>query len=202
MLTCGHSYCENCLQLLYQESMSGGFIQCPICMQEHIFNSKEEVGKIATNFSLIQKPRIRHKSIKETQSDLKNVENEDFSDENFNVEIEPNAKWAKHNSPIHSYVKSNKILLCSVWIVEGNYAKAKVKSITQVIKETRGGMYSYKLKLNQNLLQLKRFREIIERIKGENQRKVQENIKKHFNKIEQIVKNAEKLTFQKFDIQK
>lgn len=49
---------------------------------------------------------------------------------------------------------------------------------------------------------MKRFREIIERIKRENQKKVQENIKKHFNKIEQIVKSAQKLAFQKFDIQK
>lgn len=48
--------------------------------------------KIATNFSLIQKPDIKNKNQKEIKSNLKNIEGDDFSDENFNVEIEPNAK--------------------------------------------------------------------------------------------------------------
>ncbi len=172
MLMCGHSYCDSCLGLLYQDSpTSGGLVQCPTCMQEHQFCSKEEMEqKVATNFSLIQKPSKRAKEDKDIQNQVEDELENDFDDENFNVEIEPNAKWSKHGSPIHSYVKTNKVLLCTVWIEEGNYEKGKIKSITQVIKETRGSMYSYKLKLNQNLLQLKRFREIIERIKDDNQK--------------------------------
>lgn len=202
MLMWGHSYCSNCLDLLYKETEEGGAIQCPTCMQEHKFNNKEEMEqRVATNFSLIQKPPRRLQSNREMGNDL-DQEEENFTDENFNIEIEPNAKWSKHNKAIHSYVKTNKVLLCSDCIEEGNYPKSKIKSITQVVKETRGSMYSYKLKLNQNLLQLKRFREIIERIKEDNQKKVQENIKKHFRKVNEILKNAEKLAQQKFDVHK
>lgn len=63
-------------------------------------------------------------------------------------------------------------------------------------------MYSHKLKLNQSLLQLKRFKDVIDRIKDENQNKVVESVKSHFAKIEKIVKNAEKLAYQKFEIQR
>ncbi|CAI2387044.1 unnamed protein product [Moneuplotes crassus] len=203
MLMCGHSYCENCLKLLFQEVEGSGIVQCPTCMQEHKFASKEEMEqKVATNFSLIPKPLQRLASSKDIDGQIDNFDHENFADENFNIEIEPNAKCSKHNSPIHSYVKSNKVLLCSFCIEEGAYDKSRIKSITQVVKETRGSMYSYKLKLNQNLLQLKKFREVLERIKNENQRKVQDNIKKHFRNLEQILKNAEKLAQQKFDTHK
>ena len=71
---------------------------------------------------------------------------------------------------IHSYIKSNKVLLCSRCIVDGKIDKSKFKPITQVVKETRGSMNSFKLKLNQSLLQLKRFKEHIENIKDENRK--------------------------------
>jgi hypothetical protein len=70
------------------------------------------------------------------------------------------------------------------------------------VKETKGSMYSYKLKLNQSLLQLKRFKDVIERIKEENQNKVIESVKSHFAKIDKIVRNAEKLANQKFEVQR
>ena len=178
MLIWGHSYWENWLNMLYQDQDGSGIVQWPTCMQEHTFNSLQEMEqKVATNYSLIHKRPAQGGSSKDISNNLDNVENEEFDNENFNVEIEPHAKCPKHGSPIHSYVKSNKALLWSIWITEGNYDKSKIKPITQVVKETRGSMYSYKLKLNQNLLQLKRFREIIERIKEENQNKVLDNIK-------------------------
>lgn len=140
-------------------------------MQEHGFKSKEDVEtKIATNFSLIQKRPGKPVFNNNSGNDFGAMENDEYSDENFNIELEPNAKCQKHNHPIHSYVKSNKVLLCSECISEGNYDKSKYKPITQVVKEARGEMNSYKLKLNQSLLQLKRFKELIEHIKEENRK--------------------------------
>lgn len=159
------------------------------------------MSKVATNYSLIQKEKPRRHARNEGQNELGAMENDDHENENFNIEIEPNAKCHKHNSPIHSYVKSNKVLLCTICIQEGNYDKSRYKPITQVVKETRGGMNSYKLKLNQSLLQLKRFKEVIELIKEDNRKKVVESVQTHFNKIYKIVKNAENLALQKLDIQ-
>lgn len=84
------------------------------------------------------------------------AEDDDFED--LNIDLDVGSKCPKHTSmPIHSYVKSNKVLLCSKCIMENDYDRSRFKAITQIVKEIRGSMNSHKLKLNQNLLQLKKF---------------------------------------------
>lgn len=145
-------------------------IQCPTCMEEHKFNINEDIDKqVATNHSLLQKLR-QNREHKNDNHQLGNMRDDDHEDENFNIELEPNAMCSKHSKPIHSYVKSNKALLCSKCIEVHNYDESKYKPITQVVKETKGLMNSYKLKLNQGLLQLKRFKEDIENMKEENRK--------------------------------
>lgn len=55
-------------------------------------------------------------------------------------------------------------------------------------------MSSFKLKLNQNLLQLKKFKEHIENIKEENKQKVTDSVNSYFNKIYKIIKDAKELS--------
>jgi hypothetical protein len=55
-------------------------------------------------------------------------------------------------------------------------------------------MNSCKLKFNQNLLQLKKFKEHLESIKVENQKKVTDSVNSYFNKIYKIIKEAKELS--------
>ena len=140
-------------------------------MQEHKFSSHQDLeAKTATNHSLLQKVE-QLKDQKIDNYNLGNMIDDDQDDENFNIELQSQAKCPKHDLAIHSYIKSNKVLLCSRCIIDGKIEKNKFKPITQVVKETRGSMNSFKLKLNQGLLQLKRFKEHIENIKDENRKK-------------------------------
>jgi hypothetical protein len=79
------------------------------------------------------------------------------------------------------------------------YEQTKYKPITQVVKEKRGCMNSHKLKLNQNLLQLKRFKDHIEFIKDENIKKVANKVTLHFSNIFKIVEDAEKRAMKKLE---
>ena len=200
MLNWGHSYCQSWLLQLFTEKSTASVIQCPTCMSEHRFNSRQEIdAKVATNYSLIRKGK-QIKDAKSENCNLGNINEDDHDNENFNIELEPHAKCPKHELPIHSYIKTNKVLLWSKWIDEAKIDKAKIKQITQVVKETRGSMNSHKLKLNQSLLQLKRFKEHIENIKEENRKKVIESVSLHFKKIYKIVKNAEQVMLRKLDL--
>ena len=168
MLNWGHSYWQEWLIQLFVDKTNMKIIQWPTCMWEHKFNSQQEIEiKVATNYSLLKKWR---KDSKNDNWNIENIWDEDYDNENFNIELEPHAKCSKHDLPIHSYIKTNKVLLCSMWISEGKIDKSKIKQITQVVKETRGCMNSHKLKLNQSLLQLKRFKEHISNIKEDNRK--------------------------------
>lgn len=175
---------------------------CPTCMQKHDYSSLEEMqNSIATNYSLIDKDKMNSKSNAKYHSsnNVEYFDNEEHENENFNVEIETNAVCARHSKPIHSYIKTNKALLCSICISESGYEQTKYKPITQVVKEKRGCMNSHKLKLNQNLLQLKRFKDHIEFIKDENIRKVANRVNLHFSNIFKIVEDAEKRAMKKLE---
>ena len=62
MLSCGHSFCEQCLDGLYKmpggEGISG-IVTCPSCNKEHKFNSKEELSNLVKNFALIQMGELK-----------------------------------------------------------------------------------------------------------------------------------------------
>jgi len=170
-------------------------------MQKHAFTNVDEIEtKIATNHSLISSENRNHKNHGENK-DMGNIDNDDEVNENFNVEIEANAKCSKHSLPIHSYIKTNKVLLWSDCIKEGDYDKSKYKPITQVVKETRGTMHSYKLKLNQSLLQIKRFKDHIDRVIEENRKKVTSKLDLHFKSIYKLISKSEKKAFKKLSDQ-
>lgn len=81
-------------------------------MQEHEFKNLEELEtKIATNYSLIHKRPAKLESFNDIHNEFGNVDNEEYDNENFNIDIQAGAKCTKHDMQIHSYVKSNKVLL-------------------------------------------------------------------------------------------
>ena len=63
---------------------------------------ESDIRKVAKNYSLLESAIFNSKGIKFEEQD-----------EKFNVDIEIGTLCPKHTSPIHSYLKSNKSLLCS-----------------------------------------------------------------------------------------
>mmetsp|Transcript_45516 Transcript_45516/g.61767 ORF Transcript_45516/g.61767 Transcript_45516/m.61767 type:complete len:127 (+) Transcript_45516:30-410(+) len=51
MLNCGHSFCELCLEGLFKPSQKS--ISCATCLQNHELESKEAIGQLVKNFTLI-----------------------------------------------------------------------------------------------------------------------------------------------------
>lgn len=51
MLNCGHSYCENCLKLMYKPANKQ--LQCPSCLQNHPFDKIEDLQKLIKNYTLL-----------------------------------------------------------------------------------------------------------------------------------------------------
>ena len=51
MLTCGHSFCEKCIKLLYKPSTK--MLTCPTCMLPHPFKSLDELSKLVKNYALL-----------------------------------------------------------------------------------------------------------------------------------------------------
>lgn len=52
MLNCGHSYCENCLRLLYKPANKQ--LQCPSCLASHDFEKVEDLSRCIKNYTLLQ----------------------------------------------------------------------------------------------------------------------------------------------------
>ena len=159
-------------------------------MQEHKFESLEEVKtKIATNYSLLKSKHTSGKAI-----NMENTGNEnDETTEEFNVELDSNAMCPKHSLPIHSYMKNNKSLLCSECIKSDDIEQSRYKPIIQVIKSVRGEINSKKLKLNQSIFQIKRFKQHMDKVKENNIRTVTEGVNNHFRKITKILDQAKEL---------
>jgi preprotein translocase subunit SecA len=56
MLSCGHSYCEGCLGLMFKAKLDkagGAEITCPNCQAVHKFKDQAELKKLTKNFALI-----------------------------------------------------------------------------------------------------------------------------------------------------
>lgn len=51
MLNCGHSFCEQCLKLMYRPSTKQ--LQCPSCLMFHNFALVEDLSKLIKNFTLL-----------------------------------------------------------------------------------------------------------------------------------------------------
>ena len=101
MLNWGHSYCYEWLSQLLTDKSHSKSIQCPTWMQEHKFNSLQDLEtKVATNHSLLQKVE-QLKDQKNDNYNLGNMADDDQDDENFNIELESHAKCPKHDLSIH-----------------------------------------------------------------------------------------------------
>ena len=56
MLNCGHSFCDNCLELLFKsaQQVTPGRLTCPTCLVEHSFpNGASDLQKLIKNFTLL-----------------------------------------------------------------------------------------------------------------------------------------------------
>lgn len=115
------------------------------------------VAKVPKNYSELEKLAwwIKGKNDEETPRQL-------------NIELDEGLCCPKHNSLIHSYQKSNNTLLCSQCIMQDNIAKASVAPLAQVVKNFRGQLLSHDIKISQQELQIKKFRELISTISGHN----------------------------------
>eukprot|EP00347_Sterkiella_histriomuscorum_P005030 403358170 len=51
MLNCGHSYCENCIKLMFKPANKS--LQCPSCLFNHPFEKLEDLSKLIKNYTLI-----------------------------------------------------------------------------------------------------------------------------------------------------
>ena len=58
MLPCGHSFCGECLTLLYKPSESA--VNCPTCLVSHKVGPKENLANFSKNFALIALAESKH----------------------------------------------------------------------------------------------------------------------------------------------
>jgi hypothetical protein len=58
MLPCGHSFCGDCLTLLYKPSESA--VNCPTCLVSHKVGPKENLENFSKNFALIALAESKH----------------------------------------------------------------------------------------------------------------------------------------------
>lgn len=58
MLPCGHSFCGDCLALLYKPSE--GAVNCPTCLTMHKIGAKNNLENFSKNFALIALAESKH----------------------------------------------------------------------------------------------------------------------------------------------
>lgn len=129
MLGCGHSFCEQCLELMFKQSDNS--LVCPTCLKSHQFKEKEELTKLIKNFALLQLVEARQSTRKdgkikrkvslleeEKSSGKERGEAEEAKEEEF-PELKFNQKCSKHPAQVvHSFNLQTRHLLCSNCIYE------------------------------------------------------------------------------------
>ena len=58
MLPCGHSFCSDCLHLLFKPSECA--VNCPTCLVSHKVGQKENLENFSKNFALIALAESKH----------------------------------------------------------------------------------------------------------------------------------------------
>jgi uncharacterized Zn finger protein (UPF0148 family) len=58
MLPCGHSFCSDCLLLLFKPSE--GAVNCPTCLIMHKVGTREKLDSFSKNFALIALAENKH----------------------------------------------------------------------------------------------------------------------------------------------
>jgi len=136
-----------------------------------------------------------------TEFDSDEDENDQDSQDELNIDLEPGFQCGTHGKLIHSYILSNNVLLCSKCIEEQKLEKDKYRPIQQVIKQVHRYLIDQNYSKELCLIQLSEFKSSLQYEIEQQKDRCRGKIEEYFKKLHEIVRKEELKSYQNLEKQ-